>query len=46
VGRHASVFVSVENVFNTRYDVGRTPTLTIGQPIGAYVGCRVDLRRQ
>jgi len=46
VGRRASIFASIENVFNTRYDVGRTPILTVGQPIGAYVGCRVDVRRQ
>jgi outer membrane cobalamin receptor len=45
VGSRASVFVSVENVLNTRYDVGRTPILTVGQPIGAYAGCRFDLRR-
>jgi iron complex outermembrane receptor protein len=28
----ASAFVAVENVFNARYDVGRTPILTVGLP--------------
>jgi hypothetical protein len=31
----------VENVLNQRYDVGRTPVLTVGPPILARAGVRL-----
>jgi outer membrane receptor protein involved in Fe transport len=41
--RHgAELFLAVENLFNQRYDVGRTPVLTIGPPILARVGLRLQ----
>jgi outer membrane receptor protein involved in Fe transport len=35
------VFVSVENLLNRRYDVGRTPVLTVGPPLLARAGLRL-----
>jgi len=35
------LFVAVENVLNQRYDVGRTPVLTVGPPILARAGVRL-----
>jgi outer membrane receptor protein involved in Fe transport len=39
----ASAFVAIENVFNDRYDVGRTPILTVGLPRAARVGVQISL---
>ena len=36
------VFVAVENLLNQRYDVGRTPILTVGPPILARAGLRLQ----
>ena len=42
--RHGvELFVAVENLTNRRYDVGRTPVLTIGTPILARAGVRLQL---
>jgi outer membrane receptor protein involved in Fe transport len=41
-----SVFAAAENIFDQRYDVGRTPTLTVGPPILARVGMRFEFRRR
>lgn len=38
VGSMMSAFVAVENVFDSRYDVGRTPILTTGLPRTARAG--------
>jgi outer membrane receptor protein involved in Fe transport len=38
----AELFVSIENLFNQRYDVGRTPVLTVGSPILARAGLRLQ----
>ena len=38
----AELFVAIENLFNRRYDVGRTPVLTIGPPILARAGVRLQ----
>jgi len=38
-----SFVAGVENLLNDRYDVGRTPTRTVGQPIGFHAGVRVEL---
>ena len=45
IGPRFSMVVSIENLTNLRYDVGRTPTRTIGQPIGLYGGLRFEPRR-
>jgi outer membrane receptor protein involved in Fe transport len=44
-GRGASLLVGVENLFNARYEVGRTPTRTLGQPIAAHISLRFTLTR-
>jgi outer membrane receptor protein involved in Fe transport len=36
-------FVAAENVFNARYDVGRTPVRTIGPPRTVRAGLRLRL---
>ena len=43
VTRRATVFASVENLFDTGYDVGRTPVRTIGHPVTAHVGLRISV---
>ena len=40
VGGKLSAFVAVENVFDSRYDVGRTPILTTGLPRTARAGVK------
>jgi hypothetical protein len=39
-----NAFVAVENLFNTEYDVGRTPVLTAGLPRAVRAGVLVWLR--
>lgn len=43
LGRGVSMIAAAENVFNRRYEVGRTPVLTVGPPIVARVGLRWTL---
>ena len=43
LARQISVFAAVENLFDSIYDVGRTPVLTTGLPRTARVGLRVFL---
>jgi outer membrane receptor protein involved in Fe transport len=45
LGRGLSLLASVENLFDTSYDVGRTPVRTVGLPFTAFAGVRVDVRR-
>ncbi len=41
--RHGvALFVALENLTNRRYDVGRTPVLTVGPPILARAGLRLQ----
>ena len=42
VNRRVSLFVSLENLFDYDYEVGRTPVPTYGQPFTAHVGVRVN----
>lgn len=44
VTRVLNAFVAVENVFDQEYDVGRTPTRTIGWPRTVRVGARLAVR--
>lgn len=43
--RGVEVFAAAENLTNRRYDVGRTPVLTVGPPILARVGLRLQFGR-
>jgi outer membrane receptor protein involved in Fe transport len=36
------LFVAAENLLNQRYDIGRTPVLTVGPPILARIGLRLQ----
>ena len=42
----AELFIAIENLFNQRYDVGRTPVLTVGPPILARAGLRLQFGRR
>ena len=44
VNRFVELFAAAENLTGQRYQVGRTPTLTIGPPILARAGVRFNLR--
>ena len=41
--RQVQAFVAVENLFDNEYDVGRTPTLTIGLPRAVRAGVQLAL---
>jgi outer membrane receptor protein involved in Fe transport len=43
VTRRVSAFAAAENLFDTEYDTGRTPTRTIGTPFTARAGVRLFL---
>jgi outer membrane receptor protein involved in Fe transport len=43
MGRRASAFVSLENLFDDQYEVGRSPVPTYGQPFTLHAGVRVAL---
>jgi outer membrane receptor protein involved in Fe transport len=43
LARKVTAFVAVENLFDTVYDVGRTPTLTTGLPRAARTGVLIAL---
>lgn len=43
IARELDAFIAVENLFNQRYDVGKTPVTTLGPPILVRVGIRVQL---
>jgi outer membrane receptor protein involved in Fe transport len=40
------LYVAAENVFDQRYEVGRTPVVTIGSPLLARAGVRLQLGRR
>jgi outer membrane receptor protein involved in Fe transport len=42
LNNHFDIFVAVENVFNQRYDIGRTNVTTIGPPTLARAGFRLN----
>jgi outer membrane receptor protein involved in Fe transport len=41
LSRHADIFAAAENLFNQRYDIGRTPVRTLGAPLFVRVGLRL-----
>jgi outer membrane receptor protein involved in Fe transport len=43
IARSLDAFVAAENVFNQRYEVGKTPVTTLGTPILIRAGVRVQL---
>ena len=43
VGRRASAYISLENLFDVAYEVGRTPVPTIGQPFTLHAGLRLRM---
>jgi outer membrane receptor protein involved in Fe transport len=43
ISRRVAAFASAENLFDTEYDTGRTPTRTIGTPRTIRVGARLFL---
>lgn len=43
LGRGVEAFGAFENLFNERYDIGRTPVRTVGPPLLARVGIRFRL---
>jgi outer membrane receptor protein involved in Fe transport len=45
VRRGAAVFVAAENLFDVRYDVGRTPNRTVAPPRSLRAGLTLDLSR-
>jgi outer membrane receptor protein involved in Fe transport len=46
VSRDVELFAAAENLFNRRYEVGRTPVRTLGAPLLARFGFRVRLGSQ
>jgi outer membrane receptor protein involved in Fe transport len=46
VSSHLEIFASAENLFNNRYEVGRTPVKTLGPPLLWRVGFRLKLGPQ
>ena len=45
LGRHASAYLSFENLFDVDYDVGRTPVRTTGQPFTLHGGVHLTIGR-
>jgi outer membrane receptor protein involved in Fe transport len=43
IGRGIELFAAAENLFNQRYDIGRTPIRTIGPPLLARFGIRFHM---
>jgi outer membrane receptor protein involved in Fe transport len=43
LGRDAEVYAAAENVFDARYDVGRTPLRTLGPPRSLRAGVRLHV---
>jgi outer membrane receptor protein involved in Fe transport len=43
IGRGLAAFAAIENLLDTEYDTGRTPTRTIGTPVTVRLGARVFL---
>ena len=41
LGRGISVFAAAENLFDERFDIGRTPVLTLGPPRMVRIGVRI-----
>ena len=44
VSRHVKLFAAAQNLTGVRYEVGRTPVVTVGPPALARMGIRLDFR--
>ncbi len=42
LGKTSKIFIAAENVFNSRYSIGRTPVRTVSAPASIRVGFRFD----
>jgi hypothetical protein len=40
------IYVAGGNIFGQRYDLGRTPVLTVGPPVQVRVGVRYELQKK
>ena len=45
IAKHVDTFVAIENLFNQRYEIGKTPVTTLGPPLLLRAGLRVDLSK-
>jgi outer membrane receptor protein involved in Fe transport len=45
IARKVEAFLAIENLFNQRYEVGKTPVTTLGPPILLRAGVRIYLSR-
>jgi outer membrane receptor protein involved in Fe transport len=43
IGRSVELFFAAENIFNQRYEIGKTPVTTLGPPILVRAGMRFHL---
>ncbi|HVD78102.1 MAG TPA: hypothetical protein VNH43_10840, partial [Vicinamibacteria bacterium] len=43
LGRDTELYVASENLFDARYDVGRTPLRTLGPPRSIRAGVRIHV---
>ena len=43
LSRALDAFVAVENIFDRRYEIGRTPVVTLGPPVLVRAGVRLHL---
>ena len=43
LSRNFEIFAAAENMFNNRFEIGRTPVLTVSPPAFVRVGLRVSL---
>ena len=44
--KNVDIFVAAENIFNSRYDIGLTPVLTVAAPIFLRAGLRLNLGKR
>lgn len=44
VAKQLEFFIAAENLFNTRYSIGRTPVRTVGPPLFIRVGFRFEMK--
>ncbi len=44
VSRHVNLFAAAQNLTGVRYQIGRTPTMTVGPPVLFRAGIHLDLR--
>jgi outer membrane receptor protein involved in Fe transport len=44
VSRHVKLFAAAQNLAGVRYQIGRTPIITVGPPVLARLGLRIDFQ--